>query len=200
MIEAFHLSARASDAGFKLASAIRCSSMWSARRRLAVACVIAGSLLTPGASSLTAATAVPGLPGGLPALPAIGERMSTDDLSGIALYGYDPVSYFVDGKPKAGRAEFEYGWGGAIWRFATAANREAFVAEPQVYAPLFDGYDAAAVAQGRIVESNPQAFAILSGRLYFFHSDVSRLAFLSDAALRRKSEQAWPDAVRQLAR
>ncbi len=126
--------------------------------------------------------------------------MSTDDLSGIALYGYDPVSYFMNGVPKAGRADFEYSWGGAVWRFASAANRQAFIAEPQVYAPLFDGYDASAVAEGRIVESDPQSFAILGGRLYFFHTKASRLAFLSNEGLRVRSERAWPDTVRQLAR
>ena len=37
--------------------------------------------------------------------------------TGLAIDGFDPVAYFVDGAPKAGRAELELRSGGATWRF-----------------------------------------------------------------------------------
>lgn len=142
----------------------------------------------------------PALPPGLPTLPPIGERMSTDDLSGFALRGFDPVAYFVSGKPTAGLADYEYGWDGAVWRFSSEANRAAFMAEPQVYAPRFDGYDAIAIAEDRIVESDPHTFAIIGGRLYFFRTEARREAFRTDMAMLSRSVEAWPRTIRQLSR
>jgi hypothetical protein len=142
----------------------------------------------------------PALPPGLPDLPPIGERMSTDDLSGFALRGFDPVAYFVSGKPTAGLADYEYSWDGAIWRFRSEANRAAFIAEPQVYAPLFDGYDAMAIAEDRIVESDPLTFAIIGSRLYFFRTEARREAFRADVAMLGRSVEAWPRTMRQLSR
>jgi YHS domain-containing protein len=142
----------------------------------------------------------PALPPGLPELPPIGERMSTDDLSGFALRGLDPVAYFVSGQPTAGLADYEYSWDGAVWRFRSEANRAAFIADPQVYAPLFDGYDAIAIAEGRIVESDPRTFTVLGGRLYFFRTEARRDAFRSDTAMLDRSIEAWPQTMRQLSR
>ena len=62
------------------------------------------------------------------------------DLSGVAVKGYDPVAYFTDAKPVKGRAEFEYHWQGAEWRFANAKHLELFKATPEKYAPQYGGY------------------------------------------------------------
>ena len=52
------------------------------------------------------------------------------DASGVAVRGYDPVAYFTDGKAVPGQAPFEFTWSGATWRFASAANRDAFAKTP----------------------------------------------------------------------
>ena len=39
---------------------------------------------------------------------------------GVAVRGYDVVSYFTAGKPVKGAPEFSYQWMGATWRFASA--------------------------------------------------------------------------------
>ncbi len=46
---------------------------------------------------------------------------------GVAIKGYDPVAYFIDGKPVSGSGEFEYVWMGAKWHFASAENRDLFI-------------------------------------------------------------------------
>jgi YHS domain-containing protein len=161
----------------------------------------AQSASNPGAAAYgTRPKPHPALPPGLPDLPPIGERMSTDDLSGFALRGFDPVAYFVSGKSTAGLADYEYSWDGAVWRFRSEANRAAFMAEPQVYAPRFDGYDAIAIAEGRVVESDPHTFAIIGNRLYFFRTEARRDAFRSDVAMLGRSVEAWPRTMRQLSR
>src|SRR5437870_9340989 len=103
---------------------------------------------TIGIALLTTALLM-GLPAGrLPVEAATTGRVVTDRHTGLALYGFDPVAYFTDAKPMAGRPDFEYWFGGAIWRFRNEGNRAAFIARPDVYAPRYGGYDALALARG----------------------------------------------------
>src|SRR5438477_7726319 len=93
----------------------------------------------------------------------------------LSISGYDPVAYFTDGKPVPGVADFEYVWHGARWRFASAAHRDLFVANPERYAPQYDGYCAMGVAGMAIAAAHkdtadPQAWAIVDGKLYLTHS------------------------------
>src|SRR5688500_11828831 len=36
--------------------------------------------------------------------------------TGVAIYGFDPVAYFVDGRPSEGSRDLEETFAGAIWR------------------------------------------------------------------------------------
>ena len=58
------------------------------------------------------------------------ERVVVNRHTGLAIDGFDPVAYFVDGAPKHGRAELELRSGGATWRFRNEGNRAAFAARP----------------------------------------------------------------------
>ena len=59
---------------------------------------------------------------------------------GLAVKGYDPVAYFVLGRPVKGKKEFEVEWSGAKWRFAEAGHLNMFKADPETYAPQYGGY------------------------------------------------------------
>lgn len=59
---------------------------------------------------------------------------------GLAIKGYDPVAYFVDGRPIKGKKEFEIQWSDAKWRFANAEHRDLFKSDPEKYAPQYGGY------------------------------------------------------------
>lgn len=85
---------------------------------------------------------------------------------GIAIDGSDAVAYFTDGAPVAGSAEHELTWKGTTWRFSSEANRAAFEADPQAYAPQFGGYCAFAVAQGYTAPTVPEAWTVYEGKLY----------------------------------
>jgi hypothetical protein len=95
---------------------------------------------------------------------------------GLAVSGYDVVAYFNDGRPVEGRPEYATEWSGARWRFATAANRDAFVAGPTRYAPQYGGYCAYAVSKGYTASADPIVWRIVDGRLYLNYSkSVQRL-------------------------
>lgn len=85
---------------------------------------------------------------------------------GLAIDGYDPVAYFLDGRPVAGRKEFSFEWRGATWRFASAAHRDLFASRPEAYAPQYGGYCAWAVSQGYTAGIDPAAWTIHDGKLY----------------------------------
>lgn len=102
----------------------------------------------------------------------------TDPLSGIAIDGYDPVTYFTDPVPQKGKPDHEYYWGGVPWYFATAANRDAFVRAPDVYAPQYGGYCLMSLARGFLSVGKPGIFAISGGRLFLFYSTANRDAFM----------------------
>ncbi len=84
----------------------------------------------------------------------------------VAIKGYDPVAYFVDGTPTKGDPAFTADYQGATWHFANAANRDRFVAEPETYAPAYGGYCAYGMAQGGKVPIDPDAWKIVDGTLY----------------------------------
>ena len=89
-----------------------------------------------------------------------------DAPAAVALDGYDPVAYFTAGEPTQGNAAITLEWRGASWQFASLANRVAFAADPEKYAPQYGGYCAYAMAHGFIARGNPFQWAIVGGKLY----------------------------------
>lgn len=88
------------------------------------------------------------------------------DEDGLAIRGTDPVAYFTQSSPVAGKSEFTHDWSGATWLFATAENRDLFAANPEKYAPQYGGFCAWAVSQGSTAPIDPQAWKIVDGKLY----------------------------------
>jgi len=101
-----------------------------------------------------------------------------DPITGYAIGGHDPVSYFVDGYPRKGSREHEYRWGGVEWIFVNEGNMAAFRRDPEAYAPLFAGCGAYALSEGFATAGSPFIYAIVDGRLVFFHSVVNRFLFV----------------------
>jgi hypothetical protein len=142
---------------------------------------------------------VMGAPDRGPASAATTERVVVDRHTGLALYGFDPVAYFTDAEPLVGRPEFELSFAGAVWRFRNEGNRAAFRDRPDIYMPLFGGYDVLAVARGAAVPGNPRYWLLLNQRLYLFESEVARAAFAADPGEAVAGAQAkWPELLKTL--
>ncbi len=142
----------------------------------------------------------PGRPGPGGALAATTERIVTNRFNGLAIEGFDPLTYFVDGRPEKGVAEFEVSQGGAVWRFRNEGNRASFVAHPEVYAPQFGGYDPVDVARGVTVAGNPLFWLVTGQRLYLFAREENRAAFAADPEpLLRQATSRWPELEAKLA-
>jgi hypothetical protein len=94
------------------------------------------------------------------------------NLPRLALKGYDPVAYFTDGRPTLGKAEFEYVWDEVRYRFASDEHMEMFRADPDRYAPQYEGACAQAIALGVKIEANPENWLISDGRLFVFAGEA----------------------------
>lgn len=88
--------------------------------------------------------------------------------SKLAIKGYDPVAYF-SGSPQKGKDNITTDYKGAVYRFATTANRDAFLADPAKYEPAYGGWCAWAMKDGEKVEVDPTKFIVKEDRLYLFY-------------------------------
>ncbi len=108
-----------------------------------------------------------------------------------AIGGHDPVAYF-SGTPAMGDAAFTATHAGATFRFASAANRDAFVAAPERYAPQFGGYCAWAASRERLSQPDPTLFRIVDGKLYLNCSKTAEANWLEDVPGNiAKAEAFW---------
>jgi hypothetical protein len=123
----------------------------------------------------------------------------TDPLTGVGIYGWDPVSYFTEPEPLMGRSDFFHVWNNVPWHFASAANRDIFARAPDIYAPQFGGHGAMGVARGFISDSDPRIYSVFKQRLYLFYSAGNREAFnqaQDEAAI--AAEGRWPELAKSL--
>lgn len=131
--------------------------------------------------SLLAALTVGGLTA-VTTTPAFAEKPSiyTPRFNNIAVDGHDPVAYFKKGAPTKGSKAHELEHDGAVYRFESAENLEAFKADPATFAPQFGGYCAWAVSQGYTARGNPDNWTIRDGKLYLNYNDKVQKTWLTD--------------------
>ncbi|MFQ5764849.1 MAG: YHS domain-containing (seleno)protein [Rhodospirillales bacterium] len=133
------------------------------------------------------------MPAGALAKPEVNESYFGD----VAIDGADPVAYFTEGKAVIGSPEFSHRWKGAEWRFNNAANRDAFKAAPERYAPEFGGYCAWAVSQGYTAKIDPEAWTIHEGKLYLNYSKGVQDRWAKDIPGNiAKGRRNWPGVLK----
>jgi YHS domain-containing protein len=86
----------------------------------------------------------------------------------LGLSGYDPVSYFTDGRPEKGLADYQASYDDATYWFKTPEHRATFLADPDHYAPQFQGFCTVTLSRGAKYEADPEAWVIADGKLYVF--------------------------------
>jgi len=123
-------------------------------------------------------------------LPAFAGDQYVDG-TGFAVSGYDVVAYrdlaqapVGSAQPEAvpGKASYTAEYNGAKFAFSSAENRDKFTANPEYYAPQYDGHCAYGVSKGGKVPGNPNLWRIVDDKLYlnitknvvgFWEEDIS---------------------------
>jgi len=129
------------------------------------------------------------------------QEMSTKHLNvdddGIAIKGYDPVSYFVSEEPKEGKEDLTDEYEGAIYQFASQENLDTFKTDPAKYAPAYGGWCAYAVGKGSTADANPKTYKILDGKLLLFYNKFFTNTLIKwnkdEENLSKKAEMNWPE-------
>lgn len=116
--------------------------------------------------------------------------------NGLGAGGYDVVAYFAESRAVRGSAEFTAEFGGQTWRFASAENRDLFLADPEGRIPQYGGHCAYGVAGGYLVRGDPEAWTIWEDQLYFNYNKRIRSAWLAAVAdYLARAAAAWPELL-----
>ena len=127
-----------------------------------------------------------------------GSFFSDPPRTGVAIRGYDPVSYFTDHKPVQGLDQYEMAWMGAKWKFASQAHLDLFKASPLKYAPQYGGYCAYGVAKGNLVKIEPDQFTIVDDKLYLnYDSDVQKDWKADQATYIKKANEKFQGLIKK---
>ena len=117
------------------------------------------------------------------------------DENGLALGGYDPISY-VDGVPAPGTDQQTSKHAGATYRFASPEHKLKFDTDPDGHVPRYGGYCAFAASQNRLTPGDPQVWRIIDGQLLLFANTDFRDQFEKDPqGNRQKADANWPGLV-----
>lgn len=118
--------------------------------------------------------------------------LNIDD-QGLALGGYDPTSYFLDGRPRPGDPMLSRTFQGATYRFVDTDHKNAFEKDPSKYIPQFGGFCGYAASINRISPVDPAIWQIVDGRLVLQHTPEAFHLFNEDVSGNyAKAQQNWP--------
>ncbi len=99
-----------------------------------------------------------------------------NETNGVAIDGFDPVAYLTEQKAIKGSAEFSNVYKDSTFHFKSAANRDAFIANPEKFAPQYAGYCAFGVSRGYKAATTPDAFTVVDGKLYLnYNAEVKTM-------------------------
>lgn len=119
---------------------------------------------------------------------------------GLAIQGYDPVSYF-SGSPREGSAEIATSYNGIVYRFASRQHLDQFKQNPARYEPQYGGWCAYAMGStGEKVDIDPETYKIIDGKLYLFYNKRFNNTLKSwnrnEAALHTRADANWQKIFR----
>ncbi|MEZ5939333.1 MAG: YHS domain-containing (seleno)protein [Hyphomonadaceae bacterium] len=137
------------------------------------------------------------------------------DNNGVADFGYDVVAYHTQFAARKGSPQFVATYNGVPFWFESAANRDRFKADPEAYAPAYDGHCAYAVSNNKKLTVDPEAFSIVdpntnrlvdpktytpgAGVLYLnYDAGVNRKFNKDPAGVIARADDAWKDCLETL--
>jgi len=120
--------------------------------------------------------------------------------NGIAVSGYDVVSYYDEEGPKKGSSEFTSQYNGVTYQFDSQFNKQKFDKNPIQYIPEYGGWCAYAMgASGDKVKVDPDTYKIIDKKLYLFYNFWGNNTLEpwneDEQSLKNKADQNWKDLI-----
>jgi YHS domain-containing protein len=121
---------------------------------------------------------------------------------GVAIQGYDPVSYLDNNKATKGKSIYVNTHDGVKYRFSSKGNLTKFKKNPEKYEPQYGGWCAYALSEGNgKVAINPTRFKVIKGKVYLFYDKLPWGNTLkkwnkgSDASQVTQASEAWKGII-----
>lgn len=89
--------------------------------------------------------------------------------SGVALEGYDVVSYFTQPLAQKGKEQITSSYAGLTYLFSKEEHKKLFEENPESYLPQYGAWCATAMASGKRVRPIPTNYEVRDGKLYLFY-------------------------------
>lgn len=126
-----------------------------------------------------------------------GKHFNNVDENGVILNGYDPVAFFLIGKPVKGDPNIQFKYNDATYYFSSAEHLNLFKGNPEKYKPQFGGWCAYAVSLGRVAPIDVNTFSIVDGRLVIQHNQRAVNGWNKDVPGNLKlADKYWPEVAR----
>lgn len=104
------------------------------------------------------------------------------------------VAYVTENKAVHGTDEYTFSHHHMIWYFSSQKNRDLFAADPQTYAPKYDGYCAWAMTESRLARTDPEVWRIIDGKLYLNCSKAAYEKWARDIPAHIKmADRTWAE-------
>ena len=131
------------------------------------------------------------------------EPVSKSFFGGVAIDGHDAVAYHKIGEAdphEASRGEksWKAEWKDATWLFTTEADRDLFAADPERYAPAYNGHCANALSLGEgLIKTDGTHWQIFEDQLYTFYASRGRDRWLDGNFKQYKiaADKAWEEII-----
>jgi len=121
---------------------------------------------------------------------------------GVAIDGYDPVTYFTQGKAIKGSNKTKSQYNGVTYYFSSESSKNIFDENPTRYLPQYGGWCAYAMGDsGEKVKIDPETFKIIDGKLYLFYNFYFTNTLTKwnedEESLKQKADQNWRKIINQ---
>ncbi|WP_395627448.1 YHS domain-containing (seleno)protein [Daejeonella sp.] len=122
--------------------------------------------------------------------------------NGIAIQGYDPVSYVSINKATKGKSTISANYQGVVYHFSSEANKKQFLSNPSKYEPQYGGWCAFAMGDyGKKVEVDPETFKIIEDKLYLYYNAYFNNTLKSwnkdEKNLKAKADKNWSNIIKK---
>jgi len=112
--------------------------------------------------------------------------------SQIFMDGYDIVNYHIKSTHIKGNVNFRYEHDDIVWYFSSKKNLKRFTANPKRYVPQFGGYCTYYISKGFTFSSDPKAWHLSEGKIYFFKDQDTKENALEDwKNIINKATEKW---------
>lgn len=120
---------------------------------------------------------------------------------GLAVDGYDVVSYFY-GSPKKGDKNLAHTYKGVTYYFSKQLYLDLFKKQPEKYEPQYGGWCAYAMGNdGSKVSVDPETYKLLNGKLYLFYNkfynNTKKTWDKDEANLKEKADKNWEKIIKK---